>query len=195
MIPYPKKDTPLDAPIIDPIRDRWSPLAFDPTPLKEEEIRSLFEAARWAASSYGEQPWRYIYAGKNDEGRDAMESLLVDGNSWAKNAGLLITGFAKKTFTNGKPNGCHVHDTGAASALLTIQATAMGLITHQMAGFDYGRANEALGVPADFEATSMIAVGHPGDPALLSPDLQARQDNPRSRMPQEKFAMRGTFQA
>lgn len=191
---YPQKNTPLDADIIDVIRNRWSPLAFNPTPLHEDEIASLFEAARWAPSCYGEQPWRYIYACKGDDGRENLESLLAEGNSWAKNAGLLIVGFAKTTFDkNGNKNSFDLYDTGCATGFLTLQATSMGLISHQMGGFDAEKANNLLGVPKDFEPAAMIAVGHPGDTKDLSEDLQKRQDAPRQRLPRETIAMRGHY--
>lgn len=193
---YPTKVTPLDAPVLNVIEKRWSPLSFDPAPLKDGEIRSLFEAVRWAQSSYGEQPWRYIYAEKNDPGRDALEKLLAEGNSWAKDAGLLMINFCKKNFThNGKPNRHYMHDVGAASAILTLQATSMGLVTHQMAGFDVAGANAALGVPDDYEPGSMMAVGQYAGTAALPAPLKQREATPRTRMPQELFAMRGKWQA
>ncbi len=191
---YPTKPVDAEAPIIDVILNRWSPLAFDPAPLSVGQIASLFEAARWAASSYNEQPWCYIYAGKQDAGRDKLESLLVEGNAWAKNAGLLILSFAKKTFANnGQPNRHSLHDTGAASALMTLQATSMGLISHQMAGFSVDTANAVLGVPDDFEPGSMIAIGYAADPASLSPDLLERQQAERTRNPQSSFVLRGKW--
>lgn len=192
---YPKKATPLDAPIIDVIQDRWSPLSFDPKPLSEEQLKSLFEASRWAQSNYGEEPWRYIYAMKGDPNREALESLLVEGNSWAKNAGVLMISFGKKTFVrNGKPNKYNLHDTGAASALLTLQATSMGISTHQMSGFDQARANEALGVPADYEPGSMMAIGYYGGQDTISEDMKKREDSPRKRRPASESFFRGKWQ-
>jgi len=190
-LPYPKKDTPTDAPILDIITKRWSSIAFDPTPLSTEHIASLFEATRWAPSSYGEQPWRYIYAAKGDASRETLENLLVEGNSWAKNAGLLILSFAKKNYEkNGKPNKHFFHDTGAATFALTLQATDMGLSSHQMGGFYADKANEELGVPEDFEPCSMIAIGYPGDPDSLSDDLQQREAMPRTRLSSSQIAVK-----
>lgn len=188
----PRKPALTDLPILEAIRERWSPYAFDARPIEQEKIETLFEAARWAPSSFNEQPWRYVYAQKNDGApREAMESLLMPGNDWAKQAGLLIVSFFKKTFTyNGKPNRHALHDTGAASAYLTAQLTALGLIGHQMAGFDAAKANILLGVPEDFEPGSMIAVGYPGDPASLPEDLRKREEAPRSRKEQGEFALR-----
>lgn len=192
---YHAKLTPTDAPVLEMIQKRWSSLAFEPIPLKEGMIQSLFEAARWAQSSFNEQSWRYVYAAKHEPGRDTLEGLLSEGNAWAKNAGLLILSFTKKTFArNGKSNRYAMHDLGAASAFLTLQATSMGLNSHQMAGFDVERANEALGVPADFEPGSMIAIGYPADPAVLSEALQERERAPRLRQPQSDFAFRGKWE-
>ncbi len=192
---YPKKATPINAPIIDVVKDRWSPLAFDPKPLTDDQLASLFEAARWAQSSYGEEPWRYIYTQKGDDKREILESLLNEGNSWAKNAGVLMISFAKKTFArNGKANKYNLHDTGAASALLTIQATSMGLVTHQMSGYDQARANEALGIPDDYEPGSMMAIGYYPGQNHLPEDMKKREDAPRKRRPANESFFRGKWQ-
>ncbi len=191
---YPAKPATADAPILDVVQNRWSPVMFDPAPLSPEQIASLFEAARFAASSYNEQPWRYVYAGKKDAGREALESLLVEGNAWAKNAGVLMLSFGRKTFAkNGKPNRHYFHDLGAASAIMTLQATSMGLISHQMAGFDTDKANSVLGVPDDFEPGSMMAIGYAGDPANFPEDMRLRDEAPRVRNPHTSFAFRDKF--
>lgn len=191
---YPKKPAPAETPIIDTIRDRWSPVAFDPKPLDPHIIASLFEAARWAQSSYNEQPWIYVYAEKSDPGREVLESLLVEGNSWAKNAGLLLVDFSKKTFAkNGKPNRHYLHDLGAANAYITLQATSMGLVTHQMAGFDVEKANAALGVPGDYEPGSMMAIGYYAGQDALPEPLKERENAPRVRKPQSEFVFQGRW--
>jgi nitroreductase len=193
---YPAKPAQTEAPILDVIQNRWSPVAFDPTPLDKEQIRSLFEAGRWAQSNYNEQPWRYIYAGKNDPGRSELESLLVEGNAYAKNAGLLLISFGSKKFAkNGKPNRFNLHDTGAASALITLQATSMGLISHQMSGYDSERANALLGVPEEFEPGSMMALGYAGDPKTMDAASQQRDAGPRTRRPQEESFFQGKWPA
>lgn len=193
---YPAKPATTDTPLLEVIADRWSPVLFDPTPLKPEQIASLFEAARWAPSSFNEQPWRYVYAGKSDEGREHLESLLAEGNAWAKNAGLLILSFAKKAFArNDKPNRHYLHDTGAASFAMTLQATSMGLVSHQMAGFAVDTANTILGVPDDFEPGSMIAIGYAADPAGFPDDMQTRDKAPRSRNSRDSFAFPGKYTA
>src|SRR3989344_5959464 len=119
---YPRKPAPADHEILEVIEKRWSPLAFSNEPLSDDVIQRLFEAARWAPSSFNEQPWLYVYAAKDDPGRPALESLLVEGNSWAKDAGLLVISFAKKAFAkNAKPNYHHMHDVGAATGYLVLQ--------------------------------------------------------------------------
>jgi len=189
MHPFPSKPAPIDHPIHDLLRDRWSPVHFDPTPLPQDQVNQLFEAARWAPSSFNEQPWVYLYAQKGDPLREKLESLLVEGNAWAKNAGLLIISFAKKTFTrNGKPNMHHMHDLGAATMQLVLQATAMGFISHQMEGFDHARANELMGMSDDYAQGSMIAIGYTGDPKKISPEHKKREEGPRVRKKVSEFA-------
>lgn len=190
----PQKPAPADHPILEAIRERWSPLAFDSRAIEEEKVQTLFEAARWAPSSFNEQPWRYIYAQKGDTGRDALENLLVSGNAWAKNAGLLLISFARRTFTkNAKENRHHLHDVGAASSFIALQLVELGLIGHQMEGFDRANANRILGVPDEYVPGSMMAIGYPADPSALPPDLQERQARERVRRPIAEFAFKGRW--
>lgn len=191
----PPKPAPAAHPILQPIVDRWSPLAFSDRSVEAEKIATFFEAARWAPSNYNEQPWRYVYALKEDGAfREKLEGLLVPGNAWAKNAGVLALSFGKKTFAkNGKENTWHLHDVGAASSYLVLQLPTLGLVGHQMSGYDKANANAALGVPDDFQPGSMIAIGYPGDHSALPEDLQKREDGPRMRNPVEQFAFRGSW--
>jgi nitroreductase len=190
---FPQKPAPADVPILDPIRDRWSPVAFSPRTVEPEKIRTLFEAARWAPSSYNEQPWRYVYAQKDDgEARAAIESLLVEGNAWAKNAGFLMVTFAKKTFDrNGKENRHAMHDAGCATGYVLLQLSSLGLIGHSMAGFDWQGANVRLGVSDDYIAASMTAIGYHDDSAAA--ELHAREASPRVRNPQSAFVFHDTW--
>src|SRR5687767_12179397 len=126
-----------DYPIHELIQKRWSPYAFADRPVAAEDLRALFEAARWAASSYNEQPWSYIVALRQDAaGFERLLSCLVEGNQpWAKAAPVLALGCVAKNFVkNGKPNAAAEHDLGGASACLTVEATARGLFVHQMIG-------------------------------------------------------------
>lgn len=191
------KPTPTNHPILQAFSDRWSPLAFSDRPVEEATIASLFEAARWAPSSFNEQPWRYVYATKDDGAdRMRMESFLNAGNFWAKNAYLLVVSFAKKNFTyNNKENRHALHDVGAASAYLVLQCPSLGLIAHQMEGYDFVKASALLEAPEDLLPGSMIAIGYPGDVGALDSKLQEREKAPRIRKPQEEFVFRGTFRS
>ncbi len=151
--------------------------------IDQKMIDRLFEAARWAPSNYNEQPWRFVYATKDDgKEREVIESLLVDGNAWAKSAYLLIVSFTKKTFAkNDKPNRMALHDLGAANLSIALQATDMGLVTHQMGGFDHENVNTILGVPDDFLPGSMMAISQPTDSKGAPAELIQRDEKPRSR--------------
>jgi nitroreductase len=175
--------------------ERWSPYAFSARPVEQEKIDLLFEAARWAPSSFNEQPWRYLYATKEDsEDRLKMESLLLQGNKWAKEADILMISFAKKTFSKiGKENPHALHDLGCATGFLALQVHAIGLVGHQMAGFLRDAANKILGVPSDFLPGSMMAIGYPGNPKLLPADLQEREAATRERNMRRTFAFRGRW--
>jgi len=130
--------------------ERWSPRAMSGEPLIEKELDTLFEAARWAPSCFNEQPWRFLYAHRDTDHWPLFFDLLLEANQiWARNAGALITVISKQTFThNSNPNISHSLDTGAAWQNLALQATAMGLVAHGMAGFDYTRAKLELKIPS-----------------------------------------------
>jgi nitroreductase len=152
------------------IRSRWSPRAFTSQAVERETFRSLFEAARWAASCFNEQPWRFIVATKeHPEQFHRLLSVLVPKNQeWAKTAYALGISAGKKTFThNGSPDRFGLHDAGAALANLMIQATATGLHVHAMGGFDAAKARVEFGVPDDFDIGAAFAIGYvdgPSDP-------------------------------
>ncbi len=192
---YPEKPAPTQLPILKPIIDRWSPLAFSPKKVEQEKIDLFFEAVRWAPSSFNEQPWRFLYATRDDgDDRMKVESLLVQGNKWAKEAYILMVTFAKKTFAaNGKENPHALYDLGCACGYLALQLPSLGLICHQMGGFLRDASNKILGVPSDYTAGTMIAIGYPADPTLLPQELLDRQNAPRERMPRREFAFRGKW--
>jgi nitroreductase len=146
-----------------PIAKRWSPRAFTSQPIPPATIRTLFEAARWAASSYNEQPWRFIIATKAqpEEFAKILATLVPPNQAWAKTAFLLGISVGKRTFSqNGSPNRFALHDAGASLATLALQATVSGLHVHGMGGFDAERARAAFGVPADFEMGAAFAAGY-----------------------------------
>ena len=173
-------------PIHEHLALRWSPRAFADKPVAAETLGSLFEAARWAASCYNEQPWRFLVAhrGQQDEYRK-MLSCLVEGNqSWAIQAPVLGLGIAKKTFSlNGKLNKFAHHDLGLATAGLMAQATALGLHVHAMGGILAERAVELYRVPDDFDVLTGFAIGYLGDPDSLDESARASELEPRIRKP------------
>lgn len=191
-----QKPAPADAPIHQLIRDRWSPRAFSDKPVAPDVLRSIFEAARWAPSSYNEQPWAYFVATKDDpENFSKLLSVLVEFNQgWAKQAPVLALAVAELNFaTTGQPNRNGEYDTGAASALLCVEATARGLVVHQMAGFDPDKARQVFGIPKEWAPIAAIAIGYPGDHASLPQPLQERELAPRTRKALGEFVMSGSW--
>ncbi|WP_309714643.1 nitroreductase family protein [Armatimonas sp.] len=183
-----EKPTLNDHPILEPLRQRWSPLAFDPKPVPAETLLSLFEAARWSSSCFGEQPWRFIVGVKATDPTtfEKLASTLVPGNSWAIKAPVLILGVAKKTFAyNGSENRFASYDVGQAVGQLTVQAASADLYLHQMGGFDAVKAQEIFAIPDDFAPQAMIALGYLGAAELLDEEKQqARHNSPtRARKP------------
>jgi nitroreductase len=168
------------------IARRWSPRAFEERPIEQDKIRSLFEAARWAPSSNNEQPWRFLIATKGNQSDHArLLSCLSEGNTkWAFRAPMLMLSVASLYFEDdGKPNRHAFHDTGMAVENFVLQATALGLQAHQMAGYDVEKARRECQIPSGFEPVAMIAVGYPGDPSMLPDYLRERELKPRERQP------------
>jgi nitroreductase len=191
-----KKPAPTEIPVHDLIRNRWSPRAFADKPVPPEVLRSLFEAARWAPSSYNEQPWAYVVATRDDkENFEKMLSVLVEFNAnWAKSAPVLALAISALAFEkNNAPNRNAQYDTGAATALLSVEATSLGLAVHQMAGFDPDKARQVFEIPAGWDAIAAIAIGYPGDPESLPQPLRDRELAPRVRKPLSKFVMTGSW--
>ncbi len=171
------------------IRQRWSPRAFSDKEIPAADLKTLFEAARWAASSSNEQPWRFLVGRRGDETYQKIFNALVPFNqSWAKSAPVLVLSVAKKTFTEkGTPNRHALHDTGAATANLFLQATAIGLHTHSMAGFDPEQLRASFAIPSDYEIGAVVAIGYFGDPGGLPEHLHKIEVSPRQRKPVEEF--------
>lgn len=172
---------------------RWSPRAIDQQrPVSRRDLTALLEAARWAPSCFGDQPWRYLVLDRFRD-RDAWQAgwdCLTAGNrAWVREAPVLLVSFADSVFRkNGKPNRWGQHDTGAASENLCLQGTALGLVVHQMGGFDRDKIRQAFDVPERFTAMAMIAIGHPGDPADLPEEKRAAEIAARSRVPLAEIA-------
>ncbi len=188
------KEAKTDHPINELIARRWSPYGFDSRPVSDEDLRSIFEAARWAASSYNEQPWRYLVARKQDGGEyDCVLSCLTDQNqAWAKNAPVLGLGLVSLFFKlNGKPNRVAVHDLGLASATLSLEATARGLYVHQMAGIVPERVRETYSLPQGIEPMTALAIGYRAQADTLPEEYRKRDTSPRTRNKLGEFVFTG----
>ena len=157
--------------------DRWSPRAMSGEDVSHDELMRLFEAARWAPSSFNAQQWRALYAHRNGEHWPLFFGLLVDANKvWAKNAGVLVVFVSRKTFEyNNEESVTHSYDTGAAWENFALQGFRQGLVVHGMEGFDYDRARTELRIPEEFQVEAMAAVGRPGAKESLPPKLQERE--------------------
>lgn len=172
--------------IHDIIEKRWSPRAFDATKaVSHDDLIALLEAARWSASCFNDQPWRFVVFDKNSDA-DSWQlalSILAERNQlWAKNAPVLILSVAMNNFNhNDKPNRWAAYDTGAACANLSVQATALGLIVHQMGGFDAEKARELFHLPHDCTPMAMMAVGYQADVEVLDDDFKATELAERTR--------------
>ena len=188
------KTRKADYPIEKIFLKRWSPRAMTGEPISDEQLNTLFEAARWAPSTFNEQEWRYLYARNGDQHWQTFFNLLMPPNQvWCKNAAVLMVVLSKKTFThNGKPNPVHTFDSGNSFENLALQGCSMGLVVHGMAGFDRDKARNDLNVPDDFAVEAMVAVGQPGDPDKLPPELREREA-PSNRKSIQEIARAGTF--
>ncbi len=171
-------------PVIEPILCRWSPHAFSGEKITDKELMTLFEAARWAPSSYNDQPWKFLYARNGSKQWKTFFDLMVPFNqSWAQRADVLVVVISRTTFEhNGTPSITHSFDTGAAAQNLALQAHTMGLAAHGMGGFDYERARKDLNIPEGYAVEAMIAIGKPGSPDLLPEEMRANE-KPSTRKP------------
>ncbi len=185
-----EKEAKTDSPIHELLRRRWSPRAYSDRPVEPEKLRSVLEAARWAPSSFNDQPWAFVVATRDQPEQHArILSILVDANqAWAKAAPVLLLSVARLNFDrDGRPNRHAIHDVGLATAHLLLQATALGLAGHAMAGFHAEKARELFGIPAGWEPVAAIALGYPGDPNSLSESHRRTELAPRTRKPLEQF--------
>jgi len=170
------------------IANRWSGRAYDATkPVSKAQIFSLCEAARWAPSCFGDEPWRFMVWDKNsnaDAWQKAFDCLVPGNQEWVKNAPVLLLVCADTLFGhNQKPNRWAQYDTGAAAENLCLQATDLGLMAHQMGGFNADAARSTFAIPEQFTLMAMVAIGHAGDANQLSDDLKARELAARKRKP------------
>jgi nitroreductase len=169
---------PTDHPVITAIKQRYSAYQFSDKPVEADKLKSLFEAARWAASSFNEQPWRFIVATKEDPAEYAKAlGCLVDKNQeWAQAAPVLVLTAVKQNFTyNDAPNRVALHDLGQAAANMALQAAELGLTIHQMAGIEQDKVVSTYGLPEGVTAETAIAIGYPADGPLNEGENRARQ--------------------
>lgn len=174
--------------------NRWSPRAMSGEPVSQAELNRLFEAARWAPSTYNEQEWRFLYAHRTGpHWKTFMEILAEPNRVWCKDAAVLVVVLSGKVFSrNGNPNPVHTFDAGLASMNFMLQGSHMGLVTHGMAGFDRDKARADLRVPQDYAVEAMIAVGRPGDPDQLPAPLR-EIEKPSGRKSVSEISREGTF--
>ena len=183
------KQAPAAAGIPELLRKRWSPRAFADREIAADDLEKLFVAASWAASSFNEQPWRFLVGRRGDGTYKKIFDALMEFNQlWAKSAPVLVLAVGKKTFShNSSPNKYGLHDTGAATAYLVLQATALGLHAHSMAGFDQEKARNSFAIPADYDIGAVTAVGYLGDPYTLPEQMRKGELAPRSRKAVAEF--------
>jgi nitroreductase len=185
-------------PIHELIARRWSPYAFSDRPVSQQDLRSLFEAASWAPSSYNEQPWRYIIASKTNPAEfERLLGCLVEGNQlWAQAAPVIGLGCTSLFFElNGKPNAAAIHDLGLASATLTFEATARGIYVHQMIGILPDKARQTYGIPDGYQPLTGLAIGYLGDINQLPANLKPRDEAKRTRKSRSEIVFGGQWAA
>ena len=185
-----EKSADAEHPIHELIAKRWSPCGFADRPVSRDDLLSLFEAARWAPSSYNEQPWHYLIATKDQpDNFGRMLSCLVEPNrEWAQHAPVLVLTVAGLNFTrNGKPNAAAWHDIGLASATFSLEATARGLSVHQMIGILPDKAQEIYEIPEGFQVVTALAIGYAADPETPEAPFQQRDAAVRQRKGLSEF--------
>jgi nitroreductase len=187
----------INAPVLDHIQNRKSIRAFAPTPVEQEKIDSLFEAARWSFSASNDQPWVYLYATPvSGELWNSILNILNEPNRiWASHAQILILSMARThSLKTEKPIFYHLHDVGAANMAMNIQAVSMGLQLHPMAGMDKNKAIETLNIPETLTPVAIFAGGYPGtDLSPLNEFQQKMEQTKVDRLPQESFVVNKSF--
>ena len=190
------KKAVTDYPILPILAERWSPYGFENRPVSETDLCSLFEAARWAASSYNEQPWNYLVATRENSAEfGRLLSCLAEANqAWAKEAPVLILGIVSLRFArNNQDNRAAVHDLGLAAGNLLAEATTRGLSVHHMIGILPDKARELYQIPEFFEAWTAMAIGYKADPTKLADAFRERDMALRQRKPLNKFVFTGRW--
>ena len=192
-----EKPAQTDHPIQEILKRRWSPRAFADRMVESEKLRSLFEAARWAPSSFNEQPWFFIVATrqKPEEHARLLSCLVEKNQQWARLAPVLMVSVAKLKFEKtGKPNRHAFHDVGLAMGSMLVEATALGLCVHQMAGLFPEKVREIYGVPEGFEPVAAIALGYAAEVDVLPDTFREQELGPRTRKPIGSFVFQGNWE-
>lgn len=184
---------------VDPLfLERWSPRAFDASPMAQEDLDTIFDAARWAPSAFNYQPWRFLYAHRDSADWPRFLDLLQPFNQvWVENASVLIYALSDTLMTapgsaETKPSHSHSFDAGAAWALMALQAIRLGYHSHAMAGVDFARAQVELAIPQRFRIECAVAIGRRADPSVLPESLRAREE-PSGRKEIGEFVTAGNF--
>jgi nitroreductase len=186
----------FDYPIDPLLQNRWSPRSMTGEEMSVQELMPLFEAARWAPSSYNNQPWRFLYARRNTPSWDLFFDLMIDFNKgWTKNAAALVVVISHTTFEkNNKPSVTHSYDTGSAWMSLALEGASRGYVVHGMEGFDYEKARKVLEIPKDYQVEAMAAIGKRAPKEKLPPELQERE-TPTPRKPLSEIVIEGKFKS
>lgn len=186
----------VDHPIQNLLAVRWSPYVFSEAPVPVADLRCLFEAARWAPSSYNEQPWRFVLGmrGHGDVHQRILGCLAEPNQKWAQRAPVLVLGTVVREFvTSGNANKAAEHDLGLAVGNLLSEATARGLAVHQMIGLDPEAARSEFSIPMNAEALTALAIGYADKSGMGNPNLLARDSKPRERRPISDFVFGNRF--
>lgn len=190
-------DHPHVPPLLEVVAERRSLRAFDEQSVPDDVLDTVFEAARWAPSSGNGQPWRFVVTRRGTGAFDRLATSLRPGNAWAKAAPVLLLAAAKtvhdKPGKPPRPNRRALLELGLALENLLLQATHEGLLTHPMAGFEAEVASEVVGMPEDHQVGVLVAIGYPGDPGTLDPEVRAKDETPRTRRPQGEFVFEGAW--
>lgn len=184
------KKAPIFDGVLSVVHERWSPRSFSDREVSSSDLKKIFHAARWAPSSFNEQPWRFLLGRRGSETHKKIFSTLGEFNQkWSVTAPILILGAASSRFShNQQTNNFAIHDLGAAAAFITLQAASIGLATHQMAGYDQGMARKVLEIPEDYALGSVMALGYQGEPAALGDGrLIEMEVSPRQRKNFDEF--------
>ena len=192
------KQAPTHEGVLPTVLSRWSSRSFSPREVTDSDLEKIFEAVRWTASSMNEQPWRFLVGRQGTETHQKILAALIGWNqTWAAAAPVLVLGYAATRFAHkNRENSFAFFDLGAATFTLTLQAAALGMTTHQMAGYDQDAARAAFAIPEDFVLGTAVALGYQDEPsALTHEELLKLETAPRTRKPLAEFVFSSVGEA